>query len=190
MTTLTTKFTLKSFWAYLITYGHILVLTPTEHVRLWFESLSIKLELRKIQDEEVWLEYVLIATLFRFQVTIKKISKLCIGTHSTSLICHLHFGMDLWFSQARKNIEDGNLDAILATDVKTSQPTPSHDSLWKVADIALQSVEPIGIHRPPTMTTVLQELHLALSMEEAASVQEPFGPYHYSTSSNTAPTPR
>jgi hypothetical protein len=62
-------------------------------------------------------------------------------------------------------------------------PTPNLDALWKVTEIALQCVEPKSIHRP-TMTTVLQELHLAANLEDPeSSVQaESFGPFDYSGS--------
>ena len=84
--------------------------------------------------------------------------------------------------QVRAGLEDGNLDAILDPAVKASVPAPNQDALWKVTEIALQCVEPKSIHRP-TMTTVLQELHVAFNLEDpASSVQESFGPFDYSGS--------
>lgn len=75
--------------------------------------------------------------------------------------------------------------------MKASHPKPSQNALWKVAEIALQSVEPNGIHRPPTMTSVLQELHLAMTMEDAETPQDtPIGPFHLSATSEMAPSPR
>lgn len=38
------------------------------------------------------------------------------------------------------------------------------EAVWKVAEVAMQSVEPKGIHRP-TMTEVVQELQGALTIE-------------------------
>jgi len=38
------------------------------------------------------------------------------------------------------------------------------EAIWKVADVAMQSVEPKGVHRP-TMTEVVQELQGALALE-------------------------
>ena len=78
--------------------------------------------------------------------------------------------------------------------MKASHPRPSQNALWKVAEIALQSVEPNAIHRPPTMTLVLQELHLAMTMEEAETPQNTLtGPFQCSATSETsemAPSPR
>jgi len=41
---------------------------------------------------------------------------------------------------------------------------PSMEAIWKVADIAMQSIEPKGVHRP-TMMDVVQELQGALTIE-------------------------
>jgi hypothetical protein len=38
------------------------------------------------------------------------------------------------------------------------------DAIWKVADLAMQSVEPKGKHRP-NMSTIVQELRAAIALE-------------------------
>ncbi len=62
----------------------------------------------------------------------------------------------------RSNLQAGNIDKILDPIVKASNPQP--DALWKVAEIAIQCVEPKSIHRP-TMTKVVEELRAALLQE-------------------------
>ncbi len=42
---------------------------------------------------------------------------------------------------------------------------PNLDSVWKVAEIAIQCVEPKAIHRP-IMTKVVEELQLAITFQE------------------------
>ncbi len=62
----------------------------------------------------------------------------------------------------RSNLQEGNIDRILDPIVKASNP--QLDVLWKVAEIAIQCVEPKSIHRP-TMTKVVEELRAALLQE-------------------------
>ncbi len=59
----------------------------------------------------------------------------------------------------RSNLQAGNIDKILDPIVKASNP--QLDVLWKVAEIAIQCVEPKSIHRP-TMTKVVEELRATL----------------------------
>jgi hypothetical protein len=92
------------------------------------------------------------------------------------------------FLQIRSSLEDGNFDGILAPEVRASRPRPTLEALWKVANIALQCVEPQSVHRP-TMTVVVQELHQAVSIEEAASPMESYGVLDFSGGS-TGPLPR
>jgi len=62
----------------------------------------------------------------------------------------------------RSNLQTGNIDKILDPIVKASNP--QIDVLWKVAEIAIQCVEPKSIHRP-TMTKVVEELRAAILQE-------------------------
>jgi hypothetical protein len=62
----------------------------------------------------------------------------------------------------RSNLQAGNIDKILDPIVKASNP--QLDALWKVAEIAIQCVEPRSIHRP-TMTKVVEELRAAVLQE-------------------------
>ncbi len=62
----------------------------------------------------------------------------------------------------RSNLQAGSIDKILDPIVKASNP--QLDALWKVAEIAIQCVEPKSIHRP-TMTKVVEELRAALLQE-------------------------
>ncbi|CAK9200256.1 unnamed protein product [Sphagnum troendelagicum] len=62
----------------------------------------------------------------------------------------------------RSNLQAGNIDKILDPIVKASNP--QIDVLWKVAEIAIQCVEPKSIHRP-TMTKVVEELRAAILQE-------------------------
>ncbi|CAK9267603.1 unnamed protein product [Sphagnum jensenii] len=62
----------------------------------------------------------------------------------------------------RSNLQAGNIDKILDPIVKASNP--QLDALWKVAEIAIQCVEPKSIHRP-TMTKVVEELRAAVLQE-------------------------
>ncbi|KAG0603464.1 hypothetical protein M758_10G096500 [Ceratodon purpureus] len=89
----------------------------------------------------------------------------------------------------RSTLEDGNIDAILAPEVRASKPRPNTEALWKVTEIALQCVEPLSMYRP-TMTVVLQELHQAIGMEEAASPMGSSGVFAYSGGSELGPMAR
>ncbi|KAH8946595.1 hypothetical protein BDL97_12G103800 [Sphagnum fallax] len=62
----------------------------------------------------------------------------------------------------RSNLQAGNIDRILDPIVKASNP--QIDVLWKVAEIAIQCVEPKSIYRP-TMTKVVEELRAAILQE-------------------------
>jgi hypothetical protein len=63
----------------------------------------------------------------------------------------------------RFNLQEGNIYKILDPIVKASNP--NLDSVWKVAEIAIQCVEPKAIHRP-IMTKVVEELQLAITFQE------------------------
>jgi hypothetical protein len=63
----------------------------------------------------------------------------------------------------RSNLQAGNIDKILDPIVKASNP--QLDALWKVAEIAIQCVEPKAIHRP-IMTKVVEELQVAITFQE------------------------
>ncbi len=63
----------------------------------------------------------------------------------------------------RFNLQEGNITKILDPIVKASNP--NLDSIWKVAEIAIQCVEPKAIHRP-IMTKVVEELRAAIAFQE------------------------
>jgi hypothetical protein len=65
--------------------------------------------------------------------------------------------------QVRINLQEGNINKILDPIVKASNP--NLDALWKVAEIAIQCVEPKAIHRP-IMTEVIEELRTAINLQE------------------------
>jgi hypothetical protein len=67
----------------------------------------------------------------------------------------------------------GNIDKILDLIVKASNP--QLDDLWKVAEIAIQCVEPQSIHRP-TMTKVVEELQVTLLQEGLNSILFEYSP--------------
>ncbi len=83
----------------------------------------------------------------------------------------------------RSNLEAGNIDKILDPIVKASNL--QIDVLWKVAEIAIQCVEPKSIHRP-TMTKVVEELRAAIlqqglnsseySQNDTYGIQDEYGP--------------
>jgi hypothetical protein len=73
----------------------------------------------------------------------------------------------------RSNLQAGNIDKILDPIVKASNPQV--DALWKVAEIAIQCVEPKSIHRP-TMTKVVEELRAALLQEGSNSTLFEYSP--------------
>lgn len=72
--------------------------------------------------------------------------------------------LDLYYpyAQVRKSLEVGNIEAILDPSIK--QWNPNMESVWKVAELAIQSVEPKGIHRP-FMRDVVRELREACDLE-------------------------
>ncbi len=63
----------------------------------------------------------------------------------------------------RFNLQEGNIYKILDPIVKASNP--NLDSIWKVAEIAIQCVEPKATHRP-IMTKVVAELRAAITFQE------------------------
>ncbi|CAK9237931.1 unnamed protein product [Sphagnum troendelagicum] len=75
---------------------------------------------------------------------------------------------------ARINLQEGNINKILDPIVKVSNP--NLDALWKVAEIAIQCVEPKAIHRP-IMTKVVEELRIAINLQEGNAL-----PFNYSHS--------
>ncbi|KAH8936947.1 hypothetical protein BDL97_17G112500 [Sphagnum fallax] len=74
----------------------------------------------------------------------------------------------------RINLQEGNINKILDPIVKASNP--NLDALWKVAEIAIQCVEPKAIHRP-IMTKVVEELRIAINLQEGNAL-----PFNYSHS--------
>jgi hypothetical protein len=63
----------------------------------------------------------------------------------------------------RFNLQEGNINKILHPIVKASNPNLG--AIWKVAEIAIQCVEPKAIHRP-IMTKVVEELRVAITFQE------------------------
>ncbi|KAG0588115.1 hypothetical protein KC19_2G216900 [Ceratodon purpureus] len=59
----------------------------------------------------------------------------------------------------------GDIDTVLDPVLKSSVPAPNVEALWKVTELALQCVEPKGVHRP-TMSMVVRELREAISLQE------------------------
>ncbi|KAG0570710.1 hypothetical protein KC19_6G182400, partial [Ceratodon purpureus] len=59
----------------------------------------------------------------------------------------------------------GDIDTVLDPVLKFSVPAPNVEALWKVTELALQCVEPKGVHRP-TMSMVVRELREAISLQE------------------------
>ncbi|CAK9869262.1 unnamed protein product [Sphagnum jensenii] len=74
----------------------------------------------------------------------------------------------------RINLQEGNINKILDPIVKASNP--NLDALWKVAEIAIQCVEPKAIHRP-IMTKVVEELRIAINLQEGNAL-----PFNYAHS--------
>jgi len=72
----------------------------------------------------------------------------------------------------RFNLQEGNIYKILDPIMKASNP--NLDSVWKVAEIAIQCVEPKAIHRP-IMTKVVAELRAAINFQEGNAL-----PFNYS----------
>jgi hypothetical protein len=67
----------------------------------------------------------------------------------------------------RFNLQEGNINKILDPIVKASNP--NLDAVWKVAEIAIQCVEPKAIHRP-IMTKVVEELRAAITFQEGNAI--------------------
>ncbi|CAN5964077.1 unnamed protein product, partial [Sphagnum jensenii] len=63
----------------------------------------------------------------------------------------------------RFSLQEGNINKILDPIVKASNP--NLDAIWKVAEIAIQCVEPKVIHRP-IMTKVVEQLRVAITIQE------------------------
>lgn len=76
------------------------------------------------------------------------------------------------YVQVRASLAQGNIEAILDPAVRASHPNV--DALWKVAEIALQSVEPRSKHRP-TINEVVLELTGATALEGSASNDSSYG---------------
>eukprot|EP00249_Psilotum_nudum_P024644 c29248_g1_i1 orf=2870-5629(+) len=66
---------------------------------------------------------------------------------------------------AKPFIQESNIQAIVDPTINSSY-TP--ESMWRVVEIALSSVEPLGFHRP-TMADIIRELEDALIIENNAS---------------------
>jgi hypothetical protein len=60
-------------------------------------------------------------------------------------------------------LQEGNINKILDPIVKALNP--NLDAIWKVAEIAIQCVEPKTIHRP-IMTKVVEELRATITFQE------------------------
>jgi hypothetical protein len=71
----------------------------------------------------------------------------------------------------RFNLQEGNIYKILDPIVKASNP--NLDSVWKVAEIAIQCVEPKAIHRP-IMTKVVEQLRVAITIQEGNTLPSDF----------------
>ncbi len=61
------------------------------------------------------------------------------------------------------NLQENNINKILDPIVKASNP--NLDAIWKVAEIAIQCLEPKTIHRP-IMTKVVEELRATITFQE------------------------
>nr|XP_024397036.1 probable LRR receptor-like serine/threonine-protein kinase At1g67720 [Physcomitrium patens] len=57
----------------------------------------------------------------------------------------------------------GDIESILDPTIRDCHP--NMDSVWKVAELAIQCVEPLGIHRP-FMRDVVKQLHEAIVLED------------------------
>jgi len=67
----------------------------------------------------------------------------------------------LWTHQVRPYLQAGTIEEIVDPLLGNQY---NLDAMWKVADLAMQSVEPKGKHRP-NMSTVVSELRAAAEME-------------------------
>lgn len=69
----------------------------------------------------------------------------------------------IWmYVQVRSMLQAGDIEKIMDPTVVACHP--NMDSVWKVAEIAIQSVEPRGVHRP-VMRDVVRELRDAITLE-------------------------
>jgi len=68
--------------------------------------------------------------------------------------------------KVRNTLQAGDIESILDPVVMSCQP--NMDSVWKVAELAIQSVEPKGVHRP-FMRDVVRELREAIVLEAGHS---------------------
>lgn len=59
-------------------------------------------------------------------------------------------------------LQDNDIDSILAPEVEASDP--KMEAVWTIVNIAMQSVEPRGEHRP-TMVEVVHELIRSWTLE-------------------------
>ena len=67
--------------------------------------------------------------------------------------------------QVRPYLENGTIEEIVDPALRGQYDL---EALWKVADLAMQRVEPRGKHRP-NMGTVVQELRSAFAIENDSS---------------------
>ncbi|KAG0619177.1 hypothetical protein M758_4G121800 [Ceratodon purpureus] len=70
--------------------------------------------------------------------------------------------LDRW---VRPHVQNGTLEEIVDPALAGQY---NRDAMWKVADLAMQSVKPEGKDRP-TMSTIVHELRSALSLEDCLS---------------------
>jgi hypothetical protein len=68
-------------------------------------------------------------------------------------------------TQARDNIENGNIHAIID---KSLEPTYNIQSVWKITEVALLCVKQRGLERP-SISEVLKEIQEAILIEQKAS---------------------
>jgi hypothetical protein len=66
-------------------------------------------------------------------------------------------------------LERGTIEEIVDPDLAGQYDL---DAMWKVVDLAMQSVEPKGKHRP-NMNTVVQELRAVVAIENNESSSNP-----------------
>lgn len=71
----------------------------------------------------------------------------------------------------RASLQTGNIDHIL--DPVISRERPNMDVVWKVAELAIQCVEPRGKHRP-SMQDVVRELREAVSLNGPSRASDGF----------------
>jgi len=87
--------------------------------------------------------------------------------------------------KVRRSLQAGDIDSILDPVIKRCNP--NMDSVWKVAEIAIQSVEPKGLHRP-FMRDVVKELREAIVLETGHS--QSYTTDQYGSSQGPRPVPR